>query len=245
MNRRRFLLGAAGAISMPAMAGAAPMVSTGTKLRLVDAHTGAVFEDAYRNAKGPIPLVLEQLDLFLRDRRTGGMTGIDVGVLDFLAAIMAATGQTSANILSAYRSLQTNALLEHTLFGVADNSQHLYGRALDVSFPTELDDALEAARGMKRGGVGWYPHSHFMHIDTGPVRNWDLGIEGLQDKLLHWPAPTPVPPKGSGTMLVEGKGQITIGGGKPMAVASGRSPAPEPAAHRRVAGILRPATDTQ
>jgi uncharacterized protein YcbK (DUF882 family) len=241
MNRRRFLLAAASAASVPRLVGAAPMVSTGTRLRLVDAHTGAVFDDAYRNASGPIALAVEKLDLFLRDRRTGGMTSIDVGVLDFLGAIMATTGQTSATILSAYRSLQTNALLEHTMFGVADNSQHLYGRALDVYFPTRLDDAMEAARAMKHGGVGWYPRSHFMHIDTGPVRNWDLGAEGLKDQLLHWPAPTPIPPKGSGVTLVEGPGQITVGGGKAVSVASGRSPVP----HHRVAGLLRPATPTQ
>jgi len=217
------------------------MVSPGVRLRLVDAHNGAVFEGTYRNAKGPIAQTMTELDLFLRDRRTGGLTNIDVGVVDFLAAVMAATGQTSATVLSAYRSLQTNAMLEHTMFGVADNSQHLYGRALDVNFPTRLADAAEAARAMKHGGVGWYPRSHFIHLDVGPVRNWDLGDEGLDDQLLHWPKPTPIPPKGSGTMLVEGPGQLTIGGGKPMVVAQGRTPVP----HHRVAGLLQPLAKTQ
>jgi uncharacterized protein YcbK (DUF882 family) len=238
MNRRRVLLMTAGLLCAPFAASAAPMVSPGVRVRLVDAHTGAVFDNIYRNAKGPIALTMTALDLFLRDRRTGGMTSINVGVIDFVAAVMAATGQTSATVLSAYRSLQTNAMLEHTMFGVADNSQHLYGRALDVNFSTRLADAAEAARAMKHGGVGWYPRSHFIHLDVGPVRNWDLGDEGLDDKLTKWPAPTPIPRKGSGTMLVDGPGHLTVGGGKPLAVGSGHTVA---APHHQVAGLLRPA----
>src|SRR6202023_3817520 len=65
-------------------------------------------------------------------------------------------------------------MLERTPFGVAENSQHLYGRALDIRLGTRLAEAMLAARAMRRGGVGWYPQSGFMHIDTGPVRNWDL-----------------------------------------------------------------------
>src|SRR5205085_1784329 len=74
---------------------------------------------------------------------------------------------------------ETNAALSKTHFGVAENSQHMYGRALDVHFGEKLADAMRAARKMQRGGVGWYPHSSFMHIDSGPVRNWDLDHTGL------------------------------------------------------------------
>ena len=59
-------------------------------------------------------------------------------------------------------------------FKPAENSLHLYGRALDVHFGDKLADAMKTARAMQRGGVGWYPDSGFMHIDTGPVRNWDI-----------------------------------------------------------------------
>lgn len=213
------------------------MVAAGTRVRLVDAHTGAVFDDVYRTAKGPVTQAMTRLGLFLRDRRTGGMTNIDVGVVDFLAAVMAATGQTGATVLSAYRSLQTNALLERTKFGVADNSQHLYGRALDVNFPTNLAEAAEAARGMKRGGVGWYPRSHFIHLDSGPVRNWELGEEGIEDRLLHWPKPTPITEEPKGVMLVQGPGRLTVGGGQPTTATPGRTVA---LAHGRVAGLLKP-----
>ena len=166
------------------------MPVAGVRLRLVDAHSGAVFDGTYRGACGPIRQALDQRNMFLRDRRTGGMTAIDVRVIDFVANVMASVGEHSAVGLSAYRSLQTNALLERTQFGIADNSQHLFGRALDIGLPeAKLADAVAAAGEMKRGGVGWYPHSKFIHLDTGPVRNWDLDAEGLQDALLKGPHP--------------------------------------------------------
>jgi hypothetical protein len=76
-------------------------------------------------------------------------------------------------------------MLARTTFGVADNSQHIYGRALDIYLPARLDVAMESARAMQRGGVGWYPESHFIHLDTGPVRNWDLVGEGFLHLLLQ------------------------------------------------------------
>jgi hypothetical protein len=141
-------------------------------------------------------------------------------------------------VLSAYRSLQTNALLERTQFGIADNSQHLFGRALDISFPeAKLADAVAAAREMKRGGVGWYPHSKFIHLDTGPVRNWDLDTEGLQDALLKGPHPALPDSKTVGVKPTPKLPQITVGGVKETLI----SPGPAmPAVHGRVAGLLSP-----
>ncbi len=109
---------------------------------------------------------------------------MDVGVIDFLADVLDAVGETKATILSAYRTPATNAMLAQTMFGVAENSQHMYGRALDISVGSRLAEAMAAARAMRRGGVGWYPHSGFIHIDTGPVRNWTLDAGGLENLLL-------------------------------------------------------------
>jgi uncharacterized protein YcbK (DUF882 family) len=235
MNRRRFLLTTAGLLAAPYAATAAPAVSMGTRLRLVKAHTGAIFDSTYRNAAGPIAHTMDQLDLFLRDEHTGGATNFDVRVIDFLTDVIAAIGVKSAIVLSAYRSITTNAMLERTTFGVADNSEHLYGKALDLSFPGKLAEAVAAARAMKRGGVGWYPRSQFIHLDSGPARNWDLGAEGLQD-LLNGKAPSAVPgPKPA--VPVKEAPQVTIGGVKETLVAPGQS---EAAGHGRIAGLLGP-----
>jgi uncharacterized protein YcbK (DUF882 family) len=223
MNRRRFLLrAAAGLLSASGFpAGAAPIAPGGFRLRLVDAHTGATFDGVYRDGNGPIARVMDELCIFLRDHYSGRMTGIDVGVMDFLADVMATTGQTSAVVLSAFRSAETNALLARTTFGVAENSQHIVGRALDVRFAGRLADAVAAARAMRRGGVGWYPHSGFIHLDTGPVRNWDLDEDGLQELLVAGRS-RPVAPTGKGQMLVSGPGTLIVGRGKPPAVLPGR-----------------------
>jgi len=75
-------------------------------------------------------------------------------------------------------------MLARTTFGVAEHSQHIIGRALDVRLESKLSDAMSKARAMQRGGVGWYPHSGFIHIDTGPVRNWTLDERGLDGLLV-------------------------------------------------------------
>jgi uncharacterized protein YcbK (DUF882 family) len=210
-------LAAASPLAAPAM----PVASAGFRLRLADARTGAAFDGVYRDANGPIARVMDELCVFLSDHYSGRMTNIDVGVIDFLADVMAATGQTGAVVLSAFRSRETNAMLARTTFGVAENSQHIYGRALDVRFGGRLSDAMSVARAMRRGGVGWYPHSGFIHLDTGPVRNWDLDEEGLQDLLMARRS-MPVAPSGKGEMLVNGPGTLILGRGKPPIVLAGR-----------------------
>jgi len=175
MDRRLFLSVIAGTAALPSMVRALPLPPPQPhRLNLANPHTGETFSGIYRDDNGPIPRVMDELSVFLRDFHSGEKIAIDVGVLDFLLNVMQAVGQTKATILSAYRTPETNAMLARSHFGVAENSQHLYGRALDVHFGDKLADAMKAARAMQRGGVGWYPHSSFMHMDTGPVRNWDL-----------------------------------------------------------------------
>jgi uncharacterized protein YcbK (DUF882 family) len=180
MDRRLLLSLIAGTIALPQIARAVPLPPPQPhRLKLVNAHTGERFSGLYRDDNGPIPRVMEELSWFLRDFHSSQRIDFDVGVIDFLSGVMQAVDEPSATILSAYRTPETNAMLAKSHFGVAENSQHLYGRALDIHFGEKLADAMKAARAMQRGGVGWYPHSSFMHIDTGPVRNWDLDHKGL------------------------------------------------------------------
>jgi uncharacterized protein YcbK (DUF882 family) len=184
MHRRLLLSMAAGWAAWPATVPAVPRLPVLRRLRLVNSHTGETFDGAYRDDKGPIARVVQELCIFLRDFHSGVETKMDIGVIDFLADVLDAVGVAKATILSGYRTPETNAMLARTTFGVAENSQHMYGRALDLCLDTKLAEAMEAARAMRRGGVGWYPHSGFIHIDTGPVRNWTLDDGGLENLLL-------------------------------------------------------------
>jgi uncharacterized protein YcbK (DUF882 family) len=185
MDRRFVLSLIAGTLSLPHIVRGVPLAPPRPyRLNLFNPHTGETFNGIYRDDNGPIPRVIEELSVFLRDFHADEKIVVDVGVIDFLVAIMQAVGESSAAILSAYRTPQTNAMLVRSHFGAAENSQHLYGRALDVQFGDKLAAAMAAARAMQRGGVGWYPHSGFMHIDTGPVRNWDLDRGGLGTLLV-------------------------------------------------------------
>ena len=185
MDRRLFLALAGGMLAVPHLAKALP-APTLRRLKLYNTNTKESFDGAYRDDRGPIASAMSELSQLLRDHRSGERIVIDVGVLDFLAAVMESVGASRATVLSAYRTVATNRMLANTHFGVADNSQHLYGRALDIRLDMRLEDAMQTARGMQRGGVGWYPRSGFIHLDTGPVRNWTLdgqGFDGLLSRL--------------------------------------------------------------
>src|SRR5713226_4875462 len=203
MNRRHFLSLAAGLAASPSAARAVARPPVLRRMRLANPHTGETFEGTYRDDNGPIDRVIEELCVFLRDHHSGEKTQMDVGVIDFLADVLDAVGETSATILSAYRTAETNAMLARTTFGVAEHSQHILGRALDLRLGSRLGEAMNAARAMQRGGVGWYPHSGFIHIDTGPVRNWTLDETGLDNLLLF---------EGKGGLLMSGPGRpLTVG----------------------------------
>jgi uncharacterized protein YcbK (DUF882 family) len=206
---RRVLLGViAGSVILPRMARAVPLPPPGPqRIHLVNAHTNEIFDGVYRNGDGPIPSAMTDLSNFFRDFHADKSHVMDVEVLDFLTAVMAASGQTTATILSAYRTPETNEMLSKTTFGVAENSQHLYGRALDVYFENDLEKTMQTARKMQRGGVGWYPQSHFMHIDSGPVRNWNLEEPGLGSLLMagkRWRF------NYKGELVSEGRGGVTV-----------------------------------
>lgn len=151
--------------------------ATGSKprrLALSNAHTGETFEGPYRDAFGPIPSAMVDLALFLRDHHENVSGPVFVETLDFLADVIAAAGQTHATVLSAYRTKKTNDMLAARIFGVAEKSQHLAGRAIDITLDSNLSPAAKVARKMARGGVGWYPTNHFIHLDSGPIRNWTI-----------------------------------------------------------------------
>jgi uncharacterized protein YcbK (DUF882 family) len=185
--RRRDLLIATG-VSILLSDGAFALPAGERRLTLKHAHTGETFDGPYRDATGPLPSAMSDLTVFLRDFHADKTGPVDLDMLDFLADVMAETGQRSATVLSGYRTRETNERLRATSFGVAENSQHLYGKAIDVTFDRDLGGTEHAALALRRGGVGWYPRSHFIHLDSGPTRSWELDGTGF-DHLLLGPVP--------------------------------------------------------
>lgn len=151
-----------------------PARSIPRRLSLRNAHTGETFDGLYRDNVGPIPAAMVDLAIFLRDHRENVSGPVFVETLDFLADVIESAGQARATVLSAYRTEKTNRMLASRIFGVAEKSQHLAGRAMDITLDSNLAPAAKVARKMSRGGVGWYPTNHFIHLDSGPVRNWTI-----------------------------------------------------------------------
>ncbi len=117
---------------------------------------------------------LDKLNHFLRDSRDNLKTEMDPLLFDVLWHTMQIVGYGgSIEVLSAFRSPATNAWLASVSRGVARDSQHMNGNAMDIRFPgVPVFKIRQAARSLNMGGVGFYPRSGFVHLDTGPVRYW-------------------------------------------------------------------------
>jgi uncharacterized protein YcbK (DUF882 family) len=117
---------------------------------------------------------LNQLNHFLRDSKTGEQTEMDPLLFDVLWHTEEITGfHGTVDVLSGYRSPESNAWLASVSRGVARESQHMNGNAMDIRFPeVPVFKIRQAGRALQMGGVGFYPRSGFVHLDTGPVRYW-------------------------------------------------------------------------
>jgi uncharacterized protein YcbK (DUF882 family) len=117
---------------------------------------------------------LDKLNGFLRDSRDNAATEMDPLLFDVLWHTTRIVGYGgSIEVLSAFRSPTSNAWLASVSRGVARDSQHMNGNAMDIRFPgVGVYQIRQAARSLNMGGVGFYPRSGFVHLDTGPVRYW-------------------------------------------------------------------------
>jgi uncharacterized protein YcbK (DUF882 family) len=137
-------------------------------------HTGRALQIVYYHDGQYDPHALQAIDDFLKDFRNGQQHRIDPALLDVLYEIKVRTGTRSPfEVISAYRSPATNQMLRQTSNGVAQNSMHLRGQAIDVRLADiDLVALRKTALTLRRGGVGFYPDSEFVHVDTGRVRYW-------------------------------------------------------------------------
>ena len=177
MRRRQFLRSAlclAPLAIAPGLARARVPDAAPRRLAFYHTHTSETLDIVYRENGAYLPDALAEIRRLFRDFRTGDVHVIDPALLDLLHAVQAATGRDGRfEIISAYRSPATNHLLATRSSGVADRSLHLEGRAIDVRLPgVRTSDLHRAALDRAGGGVGYYPESDFVHIDTGRVRRW-------------------------------------------------------------------------
>lgn len=175
-SRRRFLGGLASLSTVALVAPAnALAVREERVLSLFNTHTSDRLTLPYFADGGYLSGALQRLTRFLRDHRTGEEHAIDPALFDLLHELRQATGTKAPfQVISGYRSPATNAWLRSAPgAGVAGGSLHLQGRAIDIRLGDVASSVLrDAARELRRGGVGYYHRSDFVHVDTGRVRTW-------------------------------------------------------------------------
>lgn len=176
LSRRRFLqqamVAATGLIIAPAHAG---LNRQGERaLTLCNLHTGEELSRTYWADGEYLSESLADINHLLRDHRSDEIHPMDPQLLDMLHQLRHKVGSHKPyEIISGYRSPKTNAKLRGKSRGVAKRSLHMQGKAIDIRLPgQDLAKLRQAALSLKAGGVGYYPKSNFLHVDTGRVRHW-------------------------------------------------------------------------
>lgn len=143
-------------------------------LTLSNLNTGESLKAEFFDGKGYIKEELTRLNHFFRDYRANKITAIDPALFDQLYRLQSLLGtHKPVQLISGYRSVDTNNDLRAHRRGIAKKSYHTKGQAMDFHIDgVALNHVRKAALSMRAGGVGYYPRSNFVHIDTGPVRTW-------------------------------------------------------------------------
>lgn len=179
-NRRSFLKAslAAGALiffGRPDVSEARAGEGSEGRLALYNTHTDERLEIVYRDGRGRYdPAALGALNYFFRCHYTQQVAPIDPQVIEFLSRVdRRLGGGHEIHVISGYRSPEYNAMLVRQRKGAAKHSLHLQGRAVDIRIPAVgLDILKKTAQRLEYGGVGYYPKSGFIHLDSGRVRSW-------------------------------------------------------------------------
>ena len=182
---RRGLLGIAAAVATLALtpaALAAPLpqrkplraARVVRSIHLYNVHTGERVQGPYFENGKYNQQVIRQITKLMRDHRNNELHRIDPALVDLMHGIQARVGaRKPLEIVSGYRSPETNEMLRLAGYGVAEHSFHMQGKAVDIRVPgVRVSQLSNLAKAMGRGGVGTYGGANFLHIDTGPVRRW-------------------------------------------------------------------------
>lgn len=143
-------------------------------LFLYNIYTGEKLRADYWSNGEYVTDALTEINHIFRDHFTETIKAIDTDLLDLLFSLKEKLNISEPfHIISGYRTPQTNARLRKRSRGVAKNSLHMYGKAVDIRVPGYSTKTLRlSAVELKGGGVGYYPRSRFVHIDVGEVRYW-------------------------------------------------------------------------
>ena len=172
-TRRSVLCGAC-ALLAPLAVGRALAQSASRWIELHNINTRETLKVTFHDGKDFLPEAVAKLQHLMRDFRTGEEHQIDTRLYLLLTDLASQAGREPVyDLISGYRSPQTNGKLKAQGHAVAEHSQHMEGRAMDVRLhDVPLDAFRDLALAAKRGGVGYYPRSKWVHVDTGRVRQW-------------------------------------------------------------------------
>jgi uncharacterized protein YcbK (DUF882 family) len=150
------------------------------RLRMHHLHTGEDIDIVYRIGSTYLPAAMDRLNYFLRDHRTQAVSHYDPREFDLLHDLVVKLGRPDAviDIVCGYRTPWSNNLLRSRSqnSGVAEHSQHMLAKAIDIRIPgVDTATLRDAALSLHEGGVGYYPVNQFVHVDVGPVRQWSYG----------------------------------------------------------------------
>ena len=158
----------------------APGLIDTMRLRLHHLHTGESIDVAYKQDGQYLSGGVAMLNHFLRDHRTNDTANYDPREFDLLHSLLVKLNRPNAviDIVCGYRTPFSNNFLRtrSAMTGVAEHSQHMLSKAIDIRIAGVSTLALRnAALSLGMGGVGYYPTSQFVHVDVGPVREWQFG----------------------------------------------------------------------
>ncbi len=172
LTRRTALLAGLGVAAAATSARASTLETRALSFQSL--HTGEALSIEYWQNGAYAPDALAAINHILRDHRTGEAHAIDPRLLDLLHDLANQVEATAPfQVISGYRSPQTNATLAGASSSVARRSLHMQGMAIDIALERVSTDALrQAALSLGRGGVGYYPDPGFVHVDMGRVRSW-------------------------------------------------------------------------
>ena len=177
-SRRRFLKIGTGFLAtcfLPSMGWSAQSPDHARRsLSFYNTHTDERLSVCYYENGTYCSDAMDRINYILRDHRTGDIQTMDPNLLDLLVCVQRQLGcDTPFHIISGYRSPKTNAMLRKRTTGVAKYSYHMLGRAIDIRLPgCDTRKLRRTCLELREGGVGYYPRSDFVHLDTGDVRTW-------------------------------------------------------------------------